>query len=53
MFSSIVKGLINNSDPDTRALIKAKTVKLLLDRNLPLIDLESGGAVDVPELFEE
>ncbi|MCL4557040.1 MAG: MBL fold metallo-hydrolase [Deltaproteobacteria bacterium] len=53
VFTGIVKGLINNSDPDTRALIKAKAIKLLLDRDLPLIDLEYGDRVEVPELFEE
>ncbi len=53
VFTSIVKGLINNSDAETRALIKARATKLLLDRDLPLIDLEHGDRLDVPELFDE
>ncbi|MGB9734598.1 MAG: MBL fold metallo-hydrolase [bacterium] len=53
VFEHIVKSLLKISDENTKALIRAKIVKELLDRNLPLPDIDESVKVEVPELFED
>ncbi|MCL4479641.1 MAG: MBL fold metallo-hydrolase [Deltaproteobacteria bacterium] len=52
VFGHIIKSLLSISDKNTKILIRAKVVKALLDRNLPLLDLDQGAGVEVPEFFE-
>jgi flavorubredoxin len=52
VFERIIKALMKNNDPLINSLIRANVTKELLDRNLPLIELDKSAPSESPEFFE-